>query len=136
MRDLGPDWRLAWADLPAGTYGLTDHRRKVITLQRGMTYEERRCTIAHEVEHARRGPVPAHRVMQEELLIDRKVSRLLLPSMRVVCDELMRHAGDYEDAATDLAVDVLMLEVRLSALWAKERTYFARRMADLLLTGA
>lgn len=66
MRDLGPSWTLAWADLPPGTYGLTDHWRQTITLQRGMTYEERRCTIAHEVEHARRGPVPRHRIMQEE----------------------------------------------------------------------
>lgn len=136
MRDLGPSWTLAWANLPEGTYGLTDHRTQTIILQRGMTYEERRCTIAHEVEHARRGPVPAHRELQEELLIDRKVSRLLLPSLRQVCDELMRHDGDYEAASTDLSVDMLMLEVRLSALWAREREYFTRRMADLLLVGA
>lgn len=56
--------------------------------------------------------------------------------MRGVCDELMRHGGDYEGASTDLHVDVLMLEVRLSALWSRERDYFRRRMADLLLVGA
>lgn len=134
MRDLGPDWKLRWSrDLPWDVYGFTDHASRTITLREGMTYAERRSTIAHEVEHALRGPVASHAVLAEELLIDRRVSRLLLPSMRDVCDALIYHHGCYEQTSDELAVDPLMLEVRLSALWAREREYLSRRLAEVEL---
>lgn len=127
------DWRLEWAALPSGTWGQTCFASKTVTLTLGMNQAERRCTIAHETLHILRGPVAPHRELQEELLIDRTASRLLLPSMREVVDALTWARGDYETASEELWVDPLMLEVRLSSLWARERAYYERRMADVML---
>lgn len=133
MRDLGPSWTLRWAHLPADTYGVTDHARKLITLQIGMSYAERRCTIAHEVEHALRGPVSAAETAREELEVDRAVAIRLLPSVQAICDALVWHRGDYEEASDDLSVDPLILEVRISALVGAERDYYNQRLAEVRL---
>jgi hypothetical protein len=127
------DWTLEWGDLPDGTMGLTCHRSKTVTLARGMDQAERRCTIAHETEHAVRGPVAPHRELQEELLVDRRVSRLLLPSMRDVVDAMVWAHGHLEPAAAELWVDPFLLEVRLSALHSREREYLSRRIGEVLL---
>lgn len=134
FRDL-TDWRLEWAPLPSGIWGQTCHLTKTVTLTLGMDQAERRCTIAHETQHILRGPVPAHRELREELLVDRAVSRLLLPSMREVVDALVWAHGDYEAASADLWVDPLMLEVRISAMRSRERGYYHRRLADVRLDG-
>lgn len=127
------DWQLRWEQLPSGTWGQTCFATKTVTLTLGMNQAERRCTIAHETQHVLRGPVAPAAEMREELLIDRSVSRLLLPSMRQVVDALVWARGDYEQASEELWVDPLMLEVRLSALWSRERDYYRRRMADVML---
>lgn len=134
MRDLGPAWKLAWRnDLPADVYGFTDFATQTITMREGMSFEERRCTITHEVEHVLRGPTSTCRVMKEELTVDRRSSRLLLSSMRDLADALAWHRYDYELASSELWVDLWMLEVRLSALQKREREYLARRRADILV---
>lgn len=135
LRALGDEWTLVWSDdLPEDTYGHTNHDTRIITLRTGMSFEERRCTIAHEVHHVYRGPVPSHRVMAEELAVDRCAARLLLPSMRDVADCLVWARGDYEQVAADLWVDPLLLEVRLSSLRARERAYLERRLSDVIVT--
>ena len=58
LRDR-PDWLLEWDMLPPGLMGSTCHRRRVITLDLRLSQAERRCTIAHELEHVERGPMPA-----------------------------------------------------------------------------
>jgi hypothetical protein len=132
LRELGSTWTLKWSDdLDDDAYGFTDHAKKTITLRNGMSFEERRSTIAHEVHHVYRGPVPEHRVMAEELLVDRCAARLLLPSMKDVADCLMWAHADYEQASAELWVDPLLLEVRLSALHGRERSYLERRLADI-----
>lgn len=136
MRQLGPAWTLKWAALEGDSYGHTCHRTKTITLHDDMTFEERRCTIAHEVEHAIRGPVPEGDELAEELAVDQIVARLLIPSVRSLCDALIWHRGDYERAAVDLWVDTLILEVRISSLEGDEIGYYRRRMADVMLVAA
>jgi hypothetical protein len=132
LRALGTAWKLKWSgDMEAGEYGYTDHGTQTIVLREGMSFEERRSTIAHEVHHAYRGPVPDHKTMAEELLVDRCAARLLLPSMKDVADCLAWAGGDYDDAATELWVDTWLLEVRLSALHARERNYMERRYGDI-----
>lgn len=134
MRDLGPAWTLRWADeLPSDVYGYTDFRTKTITLATGMSFEERRCTITHEVEHARRGPGSSHAVLREEVVVDRRSSRLLLPCVREVADSLIFHHGQYEDAAEDLWVDPWTLEVRLASLRGPEQDYLNERLAEVTL---
>jgi hypothetical protein len=93
-----------------------------------MSQAERRCTIAHETEHIERGPVPPHQALREELLIDRRVARLLIPSLPELVDALVWAAGHLETAADALWVDDYLLQVRLSALTAPERAYAERRL--------
>jgi hypothetical protein len=134
MRDLGPSWKLAWRDdLPAEVYGFTDFATQTITMREGMSFEERRCTITHEVEHVLRGPTSTCHVMKEELAVDRRSSRLLLSSMRDIGDAMVWHGGDYEQVSEELWVDLWMLEVRLSALQKREREYLDKRRADIIL---
>lgn len=137
MRDLGPSWTLAWsADFDEETYGETDFDTRTITLREGMTFEERRCTITHEVEHALRGPASSCSVLQEEVRVDRSGARLLLSSVKEIADCLVFHHGDYELTSTDLWVDPWTLEVRLGSLWRNERRYLESRLAEVTLAGA
>lgn len=134
LRALGPTWRLRWSHhLPADTYGKTNWGTRTITLAEGMSFEERRCTITHEVTHVLRGPASACDRVGEELLVDRISARLLLPSLRDVADALAYHRGDHDQAASDLWVDPWMLEVRLSSLRRLEMDYFHRRIDDVVL---
>lgn len=133
MRELGPSWKLRWLPLDGDTYGYTCHDTRTITLHADMSFEERRCTVAHEVEHARRGPTSLCSDMAEELEVDRAVARLLVPSIRALCDALIWYRGDYERAAEELWVDPIILEVRLSALTTSEAGYYQARMADAIL---
>jgi len=129
------DWTLRWAHLPAGTMGLTCHRTRTVTLAEGMDQAERRCTIAHETLHILRGPAAhnAHGHLREELTIDRRVSRLLIPSARDLVDAMSWARADTETAAAELWVDPFILEVRLSSLYAHERQRLEHRLADVLL---
>jgi hypothetical protein len=122
------DWTLRWAELPPGVMGTTCHATRIVTLALGMSQAERRCTIAHETEHIERGPVPPHQAPTEELLIDRKVARLLIPSTSELVDALAWAGGHLESAADALWVDDYLLQVRLGALTASELTYVGRRL--------
>jgi hypothetical protein len=93
-----------------------------------MSQAERRCTIAHETAHIERGPVPPHQAAREELLIDRTVARLLIPSLPDLVDALAWSGGHIETAADALWVDDYLLQVRLGALTAPERAYAGRRL--------
>lgn len=134
LRALGPTWRLRWSShLPFDTYGRTDWAARTITLAEGMSFEERRSTITHEVTHVERGPASACHSVGEELLVDRISARLLLPSVRDVADALVYHRGNHDQAAADLWVDPWMLEVRLSSMYGLERDYLHRRVDDVVL---
>jgi hypothetical protein len=134
MRDLGPAWKLRWAsDLPDDMYGYTNFTTKTITMREGLSFEERRCTITHEVQHVLRGHTSRCNVMREELAVDRRGARLLLCSVTDIADTMAYHRGDYDQASQDLWVDPWTLEVRLSSLHAHERDYLRRRMADVLV---
>lgn len=131
------DWRLRWASLPDGTYGRTCWRTRTVTVAEGLSQAERRCTIAHETQHIYRGPVPLEAGqrghLREELQIDRNVSLLLMPSIHTVADALAWSHGNLEEAADELWVDDLMLQVRLSSLRSTEHEYVQRRLATVWL---
>src|SRR6188472_1323414 len=122
------DWSLRWAELPPGVMGRTCHRTRTVTLALGMSQAERRCTIAHETEHIERGPVPAQQASREELAIERRVARLLIPSVPELVDAMCWAAGHLETAADALWVDDYLLPVRLSSLSDRERNYVERRL--------
>lgn len=134
LRALGPTWKLRFSrQLGGDTYGVTNWGTRTITLAEGMSFEERRCTITHEVTHVQRGPASTCGAVGEELVVDRISARLLLPSMCDIADTLVFHRGDHDRAAADLWVDPWMLDVRLASLRSLERDYLHRRLDDVIL---
>ena len=121
--------RLRWAVLPEGLYGYTDHELGEVVIAQGLTQAERRCTIAHETQHALRGPVPAYLRTREEERVDRDAARLLLPDIGDVA-EAMAWSLSVEEAADELWVDADTLRCRLRHLHPSERGYLHRRLSD------
>lgn len=128
------DWKLIWTDdLPSGRWGLTIHSAKLVLMANGLDQAERRCTIAHETQHILRGPQPRDQCLREELIINRKVGRLLVPSVRRLGHALAWHQADYEKAAWDLWVDEQILDVRLASLTSREREHLNEQLATILV---
>lgn len=117
---------LEWAHLPDGKRGHTDHDNRTVTLTLGMNQAERRSTIAHEVEHVRRGPVPAYLKAREERVVDDLAARRLIPFPRLV--EALVWAYDDHELAEELWVDVEVVRARLDGLTAGESVELAARM--------
>lgn len=127
LRDR-PDWLLLWDDLPLEVWGLTDRRRRVVTLSKRLTQAERRCTIAHELEHFD-VPTPDDPVLRERLerQIDQRVARLLIPLDRL--GDALAWAHSLTEAAEELWVDEDTLRTRLEHLHPAERAYLTQRLA-------
>lgn len=123
------DITLRWAHLPDGILGYADYEFGEVVLAKGMTQTERRCTIAHEVEHLLRGPVAPHMVAREEIVVDKNVARLLLPNIDEVADALA-WADGHAEAAEELWVDEHTLRARLKHLHPAERGYLKSRLGD------
>lgn len=123
------DWILKWELLPGDLLGYTDHASRTIVLDRRLTQAERRCTIAHELEHQARGPVPAEPVLaaREEAAVDAAVARKLIPIRKL--GEALAWSQDPDEVAEELWVDVQTLEVRLRRLHPSERHYLRRCLA-------
>lgn len=121
------DWTLHWAHLPGGLLGVTDFRARTVTLDSRLTQVERRCTIAHETEHIRRGPIGVGCVAREERIVDRNVARRMLPDIKAV-GEALAWAHHLEEAADELWVDEATLQARLEHLHPAEQHYLKRRL--------
>lgn len=128
FRDLA-DWTLRWAWLPDDIWGETCHVTKTVTLHAGLNQAERRCTIAHEVQHIWRGPIPAGREEFEEAIVDRRTARIMLPDIREVGDALAWSPNLYV-AAHELWVDEFVLAERLQSLHPSEKAFLRRRLAE------
>lgn len=113
------DWTLQWALLPGGVVGVTDWAHRTITLDVRLTQVERRCTIAHELEHVARGPAPAWDVAREEAAVDDVVARYLIPLDRLAA--AVAWSLDPHEIADELWVDVPTLEARARGLTEGER---------------
>lgn len=128
------DWKLEWTnDLPDGTWGHTLFAERRVLLADHLDEAERRCTIAHETQHILRGPYAPDRHLREELIINRKVGRLLAPSARWIGHALAWHQADHEKAAWELWVDDDTLSVRLHSLTPRERAYLDDQLAHILV---
>jgi len=117
--------------LPPGLMGSTCHRRRVVTLDLRLSQAERRCTIAHELEHVARGPAPDDPVLRarEEAAIDRAVSRRLIPLDRLV--EAAAWSRCSAEMADELWVDRPTLQARLGTLDDEERGRIVARLETL-----
>lgn len=120
---------LEWHE--GGDMGFTDFDRKVISIRRGMTQAERRCTVMHEVLHWHRGPVTVGMADHEEVQVRKETARLLLPTVKLIGDAYEWACGDDEAAADDLWVDVHVLRDRMTWMTHPgERGYLARRFDE------
>ncbi|MFV8320324.1 hypothetical protein [Mycobacterium sp. 23] len=86
-----------------------------MALCRSLTPHERRCTLAHELVHIERGPVPSNPEMAqiEEDIVDEIASRRLVGFEDLVATIRECPNGAMSAWAYRLWVDQPMLEVRL-----------------------
>lgn len=121
-------WTLIWSILPGDTLGITDWSTRTITLDPRQLQAERRCTIAHELEHVRRGPLastdPRH-VSREEEQVNRAVARQLISLERL--GDALSWSLDPHEVADALWVDLDTLHTRIEHLHPSERAWLRRR---------
>jgi hypothetical protein len=113
------DWTLVIAALPPGLLGLTDHASRTILLAEGQTQRQRRCTIAHEIAHVERGPIPREHTVREEREVDQLTARRLIPFERLM--DACRWARNLHELADELWVDEETVTTRLAHLHPSER---------------
>ena len=76
MRAL-PEWSVHYApSLPWGAHGWTRWGDRTVWLRSGLTQVERRCALAHELEHVRRGPEGQGE--HEEAAVEQATARALI----------------------------------------------------------
>ena len=116
---------LAWHD--GGPMGRATHSTQTISLRRGMTWEERRCTVQHELNHLEVGPVPLGLRAKDEELVRRRTALQMIPDIRPV-GEAIAWALCEEEAAEELGVDVCVLRYRLRHMSPMERAWLTHRL--------
>lgn len=127
LRDL-THVRLVWHD--GGDMGLSDFDEGTISIRRGMTWAERRCTILHECLHWERGETLDTLAHLEEEQVCRQTARQMLPDIRRVGEALAWSREELPEAADELGVDVDTLRYRLRYLHPAERHYLTQRLSE------
>lgn len=119
-----------WCELRPGVWGATDGKSR-IWLDRRLGQAERRCTLAHELEHLRRGhqgcqPAPV------EASVHAAAARRLIPDVHHLADALVWARGDLAVAADELWVDEQTLAARLHphALTPTEHAIITGRLQE------
>lgn len=103
-------------DLPEGVLGATDGSR--IWMDSSQLQAERRCTIAHELEHVARGHTGCVSE-REEVEVRRAAARRLVKMQHLLAVAVWTES--LEEAADELWVDVNTLLARLAAMTPEER---------------
>ena len=116
---------LEWHD--AGPMGVTTHSTSTISIRRGLTWEERRCTVQHELVHVERGPVPAGLAAKDEESVRRETALRMIPDIRPVGDAIA-WALTEQEAARELGVDVPVLRYRLKHMRPQEKAWLHARL--------
>lgn len=116
---------LAWHE--GGPMGLTTHSTATVSLRRGLTWEERRCTLQHELIHIEDGPVPVGLREKDEERVRRATALRMIPDIRPVGDAIAWAHSEHE-AAEELGVDVDVLEYRLRHMSPMERAWLRHRL--------
>lgn len=122
---------LHWHD--GGPAGWTHFESASISLRRGLTQVERRCTLTHELRHLERGPAVVGYDHQEELAVREESARRLISFPALV--EAMLWARDEYELAEELWVDVGTARDRLAFLDDLESQELNRRLdqAEVML---
>lgn len=115
----------AWiydVDLPDHIDGFYDFETHSIFIDYQLTGARRRCTIAHELEHAKdrdkpiKDPVLRRR---REVFVERSAARTLITVEQMV--DAIKWATDPHTVAETLDVDLTTLQARVDCLTAGER---------------
>lgn len=125
-----PDVRVEYAELN-DDLGWWDPDRRAITLAAGQTQAERRCTLAHELEHVRRGDEDVSRVSpvlaaRQEIAACVRAARNLIPITTLVAALLW--SQDERELAEELHVDVDTVKIRLLTLTLEEHSAIDERI--------
>lgn len=115
------DWTCRIVDLPGDLLGVTDANERTIYLQRGLTQAQRRATLAHELQHARR---PGDR----EHCVDATAVRHLIPLHALI--EALRWSRDEHELSECLWVDEQTVRARLDGLTADEQRQVEEALDD------
>lgn len=126
LREL-TDWTLHWRPMH-GRLGLTNWGDRTITLHPDQDQAQRRSTLAHELQHVARGPVPDHCRAREERTVDQLAARNLI-GLDALADALA-WSHNIIEAADELWVDADLLRVRLNHLHPSEVHYLRRRLEE------
>lgn len=125
-----PDWTLAFVDMPDA--GRWYDRLQTMLVRKGMTQVERRCTVAHEVEHALAGdqdPIDYATGARREETRHRAAARKLITFPDLLRAVLL-HRHDVAACADELHVDEDTLTTRIRALHPAERHALRRALED------
>ncbi|SBN40777.1 Hypothetical protein PFR_JS21-2_1128 [Propionibacterium freudenreichii] len=123
-----PEWTVVVQRLPSGTGRCLWSARQIILDDR-LTAPQARCTLAHEILHARRGAVPQWQHEREESLIGQTVARTLISLESLV--HALQWSTDILEVADELGVDDHTLAVRLEHLHPSEQAALNTRLADV-----
>ena len=110
LRDHHSEVELVLTDLPDGVDGWTDGR--TVWIDRRLSQVQRRCALAHELQHLRRGVVTDSPT--EERLCDVLAARELIPLHALI--DGFQWTQNRDALASHLWVDDYTLDVRLDAL--------------------
>ena len=113
-----------WSVMPAR--GMCRWNRRTILLDIRLSRVEERCTLAHELVHAERGPFPRWLTTREESVVDAKAARRLIPLDAL--GEALAWSLHPSVAAEELDVDPSTLEALLRDLAATEVEVLRRRL--------
>ena len=124
------EWTLIVGGLPDGLMGLTCWRTRTVRLHADLLQVERRCTIAHEMQHIARGRPPTEPVLaaREEAAVEQEAARLLIDLQPL--GEALAWSSNLAEVADELWVDADTLRIRLDHLHPAERHYLRRRLDD------
>ena len=131
MRERHPDVTIICdVELQDGLLGCTDHDERIIWLDSRLSQRERRCTLAHEIGHLHRGPVPTDPIQAalEERLIDEWASRQLIDGCALAA--AFRWSPHYAEVAEELWVDEHMLRARLRCMTDEEQDMVLAAIRD------
>lgn len=120
-------------ELPDGIAGLTDG--KTVWLNNKLTPQGRRCTLAHELTHIKRGIIPnlpAYLYAREEKKVDEEAARALVPLTDLV-DAIVWEGCDTKHAALAevLDIDRDTLTARLTTASPTEAVIICRALLNL-----
>lgn len=126
-----PDWRVIFRDLDSDLMGFTHRPSRTVVIHSGLDQAERRCTIAHELEHVVAGHHGCQPPAVERQVADRAARRLLPIGHIVRGAQWTRHLSEFADYVW---VDVDTARHRLQTLTRTERAVVAAAIERIEMT--